>query len=292
MSHGQEPGPTATLLEPLPPLSLGELKSTVGKSVQRAADRSWSLADLDWSNLRPEKLSDSDRSVIRFITFIEDHIPGYLTWLMEMFPVVGTEIPVEEFCVNREYFRFFVTWANDEERHASALTHYQEVAGMADPDELSLKLAAEGQKRFSQPYRHPLQAFTYTLVQEKATQLFYQKFMKIADEPVLRDLLGRLARDEARHFALYSDLVTAYLDKHGERAVPHMKSVIETFRMPLANTLTGYWRWSLKVADAVGYDHTEAYDALTRLVREYTGSRGEGDAAQLVGFVSDLRKLP
>ncbi|WP_309248820.1 acyl-ACP desaturase [Streptomyces sp. MNP-20] len=92
---------------------------------------------------------------------------------------------------------------------------------------------------------------------------------------MLQDLLQRLARDEARHFALYTQLVTSYLEQHGERAVPYMKQVLSTFRMPLANTLNDYWRWSLKVAAAVGYDHTEAYDALGRLVREYTGAPGE-----------------
>ncbi|WP_030689073.1 acyl-ACP desaturase [Streptomyces sp. NRRL B-1347] len=276
---------------PLPGPCLGEVRDTVAESVQRAADRSWSLADLDWRRLRPEVLTDTDRSAVRFISFIEDHIPGYLSWLMEMFPVVGEEIPVEEFCLRREYFRFFVTWAADEERHASVLTRYQTLAGMAEPDALARELAEECRKRWTLPYREPLQAFTYTLIQEKATQLFYQQFRRVVHEPVLRDLLNRLARDEARHFALYSHLVGIYVRDHRGRALAPMKEVLDTFRMPLADTLGGYWRWSLRIADAVGYDYTQAYEALARLVSDYADAPAGEDADTLLAFVDSVRKL-
>jgi acyl-[acyl-carrier-protein] desaturase len=284
-----------TTVEPmaLPGLSTSEVHDAVTTAVRRGTERMWSIDDLDWSAVRPDSLTDEDRSVVRFITFIEDHIPGYLTWLLKAFPVDGTaDIDVEEFGVNREYFRFFVAWAYDEERHAATLTRYQVATGMADTDDLLRELAAEGAKHFELPYEHPLQAFTYTLVQEKATQLFYQRFMAAAHEPLLRDLLRRLARDEARHFALYSELVGAYLRRDGARAVPHLKEVLHTFQMPLANTLSGYWRWSLRASDAVGYQHTEAYEALVRLVRELVTAPGEAAVADLADFVAAIRRLP
>ena len=77
-----------------------------------------------------------------------------------------------------------------------------------------VELAQEGMKQFDLPYEHPIQAFAYTLVQEKATQLFYQRFKDVVTEPVLRDLLNRLARDEARHFAFYSALVGEYIQRN------------------------------------------------------------------------------
>jgi acyl-[acyl-carrier-protein] desaturase len=285
-----------TNIASLPALPLTDIRAAVGPAVQRAVDRTWSLASLDWNGLRPEALTDDDRSVVRFITFIEDHIPGYLTWLLDSFPTSsptsGDQLDVDTFCVNREYFRFFVTWAYDEERHAAALTQYQITAGMAETDDLLRELAVEGRKHFDIPHENPLQAFTYTLVQEKATQLFYQRFHGVAAEPVLRELLRLLGRDEARHFALYSHLVGDYLRRNGTRAVPSVKDVLATFRMPLADTLTGYWRWSLRVADAVGYDHTEAYEALVRLVRELVDTPGDLDVGDLVSFVAAIRRLP
>jgi acyl-[acyl-carrier-protein] desaturase len=273
-------------------IGLPAMRDLVEQSGLRGARRQWSIDELDWAALRPEQLSVTDRSVVRFITFIEDHIPGYLTYFLNTFPVVGTDLGIEEFCFNREYFRFLIAWAHDEERHASVLTRYQIEAGMSEPDKLAIELAEEGRKQFSLPYGHPIQCFAYTLVQEKATQLFYQRFRNIVTEPVLHDLLGRLARDETRHFAFYCQLVAAYVERHGTAAtVPGLKEVLGTFRMPLADTLAGYWRWSLKVADAAGYDHTEAYESLARVVKDFTSERGEAAAEDLMSFVQRIRGL-
>lgn len=267
------------------------MRELAANAVTRAGKASWTAEDVEWTALRPDRLGENDRSVVRFITFIEDHIPGYLTYFLDMFPVVG-DLDIERFCVNREYFRFLLAWANDEERHASVLTRYQVEAGINDADSLMVELAEEGRKQFSLPYEHPLQAFTYTLVQEKATQLFYQRFREVVTEPVLRDLLGRLARDEARHFAFYTSLIRDHLRRDGlDATVPAMKDVLGTFRMPLADTLSGYWRWSLQVADTAGYDHTEAYEALVRLVDGFASSAGESSAQDLHTFVDELRRI-
>jgi acyl-[acyl-carrier-protein] desaturase len=272
-------------------LDVGAMRLLVNDAVARGARRQWAIEDLNWAALRPEELTSADRSVVRFLTFIEDHIPGYLTYFLELFPLTGQE-SLEEFCFNREYFRFLVAWAYDEERHASVLTRYQIDAGINDAGSLMLELAEEGRKKFQLPYERPIQAFTYAMVQEKATQLFYQRFKEVVREPVLRDLLTRLARDEARHFAFYSQLVGEYVDRHGlDHTVPDLKDVLGSFRMPLADTLNGYWRWSLKVADATAYDHTEAYDALVRLVCGFSDSRGGASGADLAGFVDQLRGI-
>lgn len=63
---------------------------------------------------------------------------------------------------------------------------------MATREQLLADLAEEGRKEFVLPYEHPVQSFTYTLVQEKATQLFYQRFRETVSEPFLKELLGRL----------------------------------------------------------------------------------------------------
>jgi hypothetical protein len=269
-----------------------QVRELTRAAVGRAGTQQWSIEELAWARLRPEQLTDTDRSVVRFITFIEDHIPGYLTFFLDAFPVSGGDLAIEEFCFNREYFRFLISWANEEERHASVLTRYQVEAGISDPDTLMWELAEEGRKKFALPYETPVQAFTYTLVQEKATQLFYQRFCSVATEPVLRDLLHRLAKDEARHFAFYVKLLGAYIERHGLAAtVPDLKDVLSTFRMPLADTMNGYWRWSLKITDATSYDHTEAYDALVRLVKDFATAGGSASATDLAEFVRRIRAV-
>ncbi|MFD2414970.1 acyl-ACP desaturase [Amycolatopsis pigmentata] len=264
----------------------------VGQTTDRARQQQWSIDDLDWAGLRPELLTDEDRSAVRFITMIEDHIPGYLAYFIQVFPVTGADLEIEDFCFNREYFRFLISWANDEDRHALVLTKYQIEAGVSTPEDLVVELATEGRKRFALPYERPIQAFTYTLIQEKATQLFYQLLKDAISEPVLGDLLNRLARDEARHFAFYNKLVSSYVERHGLASiVPDLKDVLETFRMPLADTLDNYWRWSLKIANQLSYDHTEAYESVARLVESFVKSRGEPSTEDLLSFIARIRAV-
>jgi acyl-[acyl-carrier-protein] desaturase len=285
--------PAATGPDPLLPgglLPARDLRRIVSESQDRSAGRGWVAADLPWEELDAGRLRDEDVSALRFITFIEDHIPGYLSYFLTAFPVSGADLPDERFAFNREYFRFLVGWAGDEEKHASALTAYQVRAGITDEETLLADLATEGKKVFTMPYQHPLEAFTYTLIQEKATQLFYQRFAATVQEPLIRRLLTLLARDEARHFAFYSAVVSRYLQVAPPSSLRHMRDVVATFRMPLADTLRGYWRWSLQVADASGYDHTESYEALTRLVGGFAGAEGLPEREELLTLVADIRR--
>ncbi|MEV6431679.1 acyl-ACP desaturase [Nocardia sp. NPDC051463] len=275
----------------LPSLTLTEVRNAVEPVVQRGADKLWSLRDLDWEEVRPDRLTDADRSVVRFITYIEDHLPGYMNWLLRTFPIDGADLSIPIVAVHREYFRFFVAWSYDEERHAAALTRYQEAAGINTAEALRLELAEEGRKHFDLPYPEPLEAFAYTMLQEKATQLFYLRFRDVVTEPVLRDLLLRMARDEARHFALYAHLVETYLRRDPAAAAPHLKHVLRTFRMPLSDTLPNYRRWSYSVAETAGYDHTEAYTALERMIRQFVDSPGD-ELGELLDLTRSLRTLP
>jgi len=222
--------------------------------------------DIPWDRLDVSALDDDQRSVVQYITFIEDHLPGYFLEYQRLFPV-GETTSHDDYVHNRELYRFSVKWAQEEEAHAHVLYHYQVAAGIETPQRLRAKLADEGRKPFHLDH-DPIGVFTYTLIQEKATQLFYQAFEDIVVEPVLKAILRHLIRDEARHFAFFSRVLKAYLDEFGEQAIPSIRRALEQFKMPLSNTLRGYWRWSLRIADTVGgYDHSEAYEHLARMLR-------------------------
>src|SRR5262249_33013094 len=147
---------------------------------------------------------------VAFITYIEDHLPGYFLEYQRLFPV-DAAAPPGDFLHNRELYRFSVKWAQEEDAHAHVLFAYQVRAGLADPDALRAKLGGAGQKPFRLGVPEPIQVFAYTLIQEKATQLFYQQLGHAVEEPVLKEILRQLARDEARHFAFFSRVVRAYL---------------------------------------------------------------------------------
>lgn len=229
--------------------------------------RRWDVeTDFDWQAADADRLTDGQRSAVRFVTFVEDHLPGYFALYGRRFPL-DADVDLDAFVVNREIYHFTVWWAQEEDSHARALFRYQVESGIAEPEALRRELAEEGRKQFALPHEHPAALFAYTLVQEKATQIYYQNLRAVVGDPVLADVLNRLSRDEARHFTFMADMVEAYLRTYGDAVVDPIREAVAQFRMPLADTMRGYWRWALRIADTAGYDHTDAYEHLVRVVQ-------------------------
>lgn len=253
------------------------------------ATRRWDLNDLDFDRADAGRLSDAERSAVQFVTLIEDHLPGYFGLYEKHFPVDGSVDP-GIFTHNRELYHFTVRWAYEEDTHARALARYQVASGLTDEVSLRKQLTTEGMKPFELPYDKAVQFFAYTLVQEKATQIYYQRLRDVVGDPVLTQLLTRLSRDEARHFAFMADVVGRYLRTYGDEVVEPIRDVIAQFRMPLADTVKGYWRWAFKVADAARYDHTDAYEHLIRVVDRAVDAKTD-KMDELTRFVDACRTI-
>jgi hypothetical protein len=248
------------------------------------ATRRWDPeTSFDWGAADAGRLTEGQRSAVRFVTLIEDHLPGYFALYTKHFPVTG-DVPPDVFAHNRELYHFTVRWAAEEDTHARVLARYQVASGLAGPEALRDELAAEGRKEFTLPFTEPVQYFAYALVQEKATQLYYQQLRGVVDEPVLASILHRLSRDEARHFSFMADVVTRYLRQYGDAMVDPVRDVIAGFRMPLADTMSGYWRWALRIADAAAYDHTDAYAHLARVIGHAVSAKSDR-VTELIRFV-------
>lgn len=258
---------------------------------QLTHERGWSPSDIDWSAARPEALSKDDHAIVRYITYVEDHIPAFLSFNLAAFPTTG-DISVATYHRNREYARFLFAWANDEEKHASTLSRYQVALGIADEQSLAEDLAEVGRKPFSITYQDPVEAFLYLLLQEKATQLFYRNYSQVVEEPVLRQLLQLMSRDEAKHFAFYFRLIEESLARDGAHTLDRARDVLANFRMPLDGAYSGYWRTALKVVDRVGHDHTESYSALETLVRRSANSLSTSDVDDFSRFLRTVQKIP
>ncbi|WP_405181454.1 acyl-ACP desaturase [Nocardia sp. NBC_01377] len=270
-------------------IPVGDIADAVdGFLAASPAARGWDVETaVDWSRADAGLLSEGQRSAVEFITLIEDHLPGYFEVYHRYFPVDDT-VDAPTFVHNRELYHFTVRWALEEDTHARALTRYQRASGMAERDALRTALAVEGRRPFDLPYEHPVQFFAYALVQEKATQMYYQQLRDVVGDPVLATVLSRLARDEARHFSFMADVVGRYLRVHGDAVVEPIRDVVAHFRMPLADTMRGYWRWALKIADVAEYDHTEAYEHLVKVIDRAVDARTDR-VDELVRFIDQCR---
>ncbi|MCK9904038.1 acyl-ACP thioesterase [Parafrankia colletiae] len=250
--------------------------------------RRWDVESaVNWSAADADRLTDGQRSAVRFVTLIEDHLPGYFAVYTRRFPLTA-DVDLADFAHHRELYHFTVRWAVEEDSHARALFRYQTESGIVDADTLRRELAVEGRKPFELPHDDAVALFAYALVQEKATQIYYQQLRAVVGDPVLAELLGRLSRDEARHFTFMADVVERYLRTHGDAVVEPIRDVIARFRMPLADTMRGYWRWALRIADTARYDHTDAYDHLIRIVNRAVDARTDR-VEELTRFIAECR---
>jgi acyl-[acyl-carrier protein] desaturase len=257
-----------------------------------AATRPWQrFGSFDWDLARPDELTPGHLAALSFVTAVEDHLPGYFAGYQATFPVDDSVEP-SEYLHNRELYRFLVRWALEEDAHAHVLFLYQVKTGIASAEKLRLDLREEGARRFDLGCFSPVQACAYTLIQEKATQLFYRSFAASLNEPLLRRILMHLARDEARHFAFFAAMMEEYVGCFGQAVLAPVKEVLAGFRMPLSSTMARYWRRSLEIADAVGgYDHTEAYEALVASVQRAADGATRSVVQELTDLVRALRGL-
>lgn len=268
------------------------LASHVERFLATAAQRAWDpFRSIAWEQLDPDRLTEGQRSAVQFITVIEDHLPGYFAAYARRFPV-DESVDLPTVVNNRELYRFLVRWAQEEDWHAYVLFQYQVKAGIASAGTLRERLAVEGQKPFDVPYAKPVQVFVYTLIQEKVTQLYYQQLAQRVSEPTLRSLLRLLARDEGRHFVFFSHLMESYITAFGSDLSPAIKDVVQTFKMPLAETVERYWRWALAASTAVGgYDYTPAFEELIRVVKRAGNGATRSRSTDLADMVTSLQSL-
>lgn len=249
-------------------LPLATLRQHVDNYNKLADDANWNrFKSLHWNELRPELLTQGQKDAVIFVTYVEDHLPGYFAEYQSLFPIGAADLG--ESVHNRELFHFTVRWSLEEDRHAQSLALYQVHSGIEPSrDLLEQRLILENRKAFSIGFSKPVQVFTYTLLQEKATQLYYQSLSRVVKEPVLNRLLVYLTKDESRHFGFFSEIVESFLTSYGEEVLPLIEEVLLNYKMPLHNTMEDYRRKAIRMArEAPGYDRMLPQKVLLRQLR-------------------------
>lgn len=235
-------------------LPIHYLRPLVSQYNQIADSTNWNRFTSIPTGLNPDSLSVGQKDAIAFCTVIEDHTPRYIEDYRRRFPI-GEEVGIERSLANRELFHFLVRWGLEEDRHAQALAVYQVRSGIVRNQEaLEEELIRENIKEFDLGFSEPVQVFTYTFLQEKATQVYYQCLAKSVREPVLNSLLINLAKDESRHFSFFTGILDAFIACYGNKVLPLIQEVAGNYRMPLFSTLPDYARRAIRMArEAPGY---------------------------------------
>jgi rubrerythrin len=163
----------------------------------------WSLDDVRWDLFDASKAEPWLVTAVKAAALVEFNAPDYVSYLKRVFSDAATQTLIEE-------------WGTEESQHGRALGRWAE---MADP---TFDLAATF-ARFREGYR-PAQ-FTgddtasvrgskrgemiSRCVVESGTSSYYSAIRDATNEPVLKEIAGRIAADEYRHYKLFFEILNA-----------------------------------------------------------------------------------
>src|SRR5688572_23529343 len=252
----------------------------------RRADRmGWSPYDLvDQDNLekiaRPERISEVQLGAVKTVLYVEDHLPGYLSEYLRI--MTDPDVPDEQQIVNRKALHYTFRWVAEEDRHAHVLEMYLTKTGLVPPAELEQDMLRERKTAYIFPYQQMAEGFIYLALQEKATHLYYRAQAKDLEEPLLKNILGKMGADEASHGAFFYDLLTRSFKGDLDALAKKVTTVANDFKMPVQSNLLNYRRQLLGMMRAApSYRHGDVFADMMKAV-ERASQRYERESLQLI----------
>jgi acyl-[acyl-carrier-protein] desaturase len=200
---------------------------------------------------------------------VEDHIPGYSTEYMRLFPI-NDEAGPEQSKINRIMMHFILRWCSEEDRHAHTLELYLRKTKQVQAMALSDEMLKEGMKKYEAFSADHAALFAYTTIQERATAIFYKCLANSVDDPLLKEIMNKLIADEARHANFFSEALLIAMQNRGPAIMPTIQETLEKFYMPLADTMENYKRRSVvMLKEAKGYTWHAGLDYLKKLIERF-----------------------
>ena len=165
----------------------------------------WTLDEVHWDWFDPSRVDPRLLAAVKAAALVEYNAPDYVAYLKRVFEGAGPET-----------IAAIELWGVEESQHGRVLGRYAE---MADP---SFKLE-DAFARFRGGYRVPYfhgedrqsvrgsrrGEMIARCVVESGTSSYYSAMRDASEEPLLRDIAGRIAADEYRHYKLFYDTLHA-----------------------------------------------------------------------------------
>jgi hypothetical protein len=178
----------------------------------------WTLEDVDWSVFDRAKAQPWMIAAIKAAALVEYNAPDYVSYLKRVFKDAG---PVTINAIEQ--------WGCEESQHGRALGRWAE---MADPT-FNLEAAFARFRAGYQPAHFADDAATSIrgsrrgemiarCVVESGTSSYYTAIRDAAQEPVLKEIAGRIAADEFRHYKLFYET----LQEQDEPDLPFWKKLL------------------------------------------------------------------
>ena len=204
-------------------------------SIERYKEESKKLdtAGVDWAAVKDRPLSKGDLFSLHYMMDIENHVPLYLSHLL-----------VTRACMDPILTAFLACWNYEELWHGENLGKFLNLYGIEFDTQdrianvranlgfqnsvsiLSTMLGSWLLKDFSAVY------LTIGAINELSTLTGYGALIRKSGHPVLRDLLGRIIKDERRHYAFYVNSAKEWLTEN-ENAQRVDRWMLDRFWVPV-----------------------------------------------------------
>jgi len=159
----------------------------------------WTLDDVQWSKFDAAKIEPGLLAAVKAASLVEYNAPDYVNYLKRVFQDAGDRTLAD-----------IDQWGIEETQHGLALGRWSE---LADPS-FNFKASFA---RFREGYKAPhffsddtasvrgsrCGEMVARCVVESGTSSFYSAIRDAAQEPVLKEIAGRIAADEFRHYKLF-----------------------------------------------------------------------------------------
>lgn len=194
---------------------------------------------------------------------------------------------------------FIHTWTSEEDQHSDLLGNYLIITRNVDPAKLRQLRKEVVEGGFELDYHTPMEAMTYTTLQELATMVFYNNVAKVAGkhDKDLATLLRRLAKDEILHYAFYRDVIKAHLDLNHNYCY-HLAHVIMNFKMP-GRVIQDFDERMMIIAKEANYGPIQYFDQVLDVLVNYwqieklrpSSSEAEKARIQILEYHQRLKRI-
>ncbi|MES2291749.1 MAG: ferritin-like domain-containing protein [Pseudomonadota bacterium] len=171
-------------------------------TVQPVYHQGWKLDEVRWDAFEPAAVDPTLLAAIKAAALVEYNAPDYVTYLKRVFRGSPTDT-----------LDWIERWGAEESQHGRALGRWAEIA---DPSFKLEDAFARFRKGYTPAHFTDSQAdgsvrgsrrgeMVARCVVESGTSSYYTAIRDATDEPLLKEIAGRIAADEYRHYKLFYD---------------------------------------------------------------------------------------
>jgi acyl-[acyl-carrier-protein] desaturase len=199
--------------------------------------RNWNpYLGFEWHKLRPDLTKDV-KTILQGFFAVEQYVPDYTSKALNL--------------LRRSHGRanFQIRWGAEEEKHSATWENAILFSGAMNAEQLEDYRYQLRGREWELPWEDPLHLITYTVFQERATQLNYINMRKIATgegeklndvDPVLAKVSATIAADEAAHYNFFLEGLRLYMYYYPLESLEAIRDVLGRFAMPAQNLMSNW----------------------------------------------------